>query len=79
VSARRRVDLRTLPHGLGYVIALAVAAGVVALAWWASRGKPQPAWWTGHALPILYWSSPFIFAYLVWRYVRLWRRRGGGR
>jgi hypothetical protein len=75
VSDRRRVDLRRLPYGLAYVIALAVAAGVVAVAWWASRGKPQPAWWADQALPILYYASPFVFAYLVYRYVRLYRAR----
>lgn len=74
MSDRRQVDLRRLPYGLAYVIALAVAAGVMALAWYSSRGKPQPEWWTDHALPILYWSSPFLFAIVVYRWVLFFRR-----
>jgi hypothetical protein len=67
---RRRVDLRRLPHGLGYVISLAVVAFVIGLAWLASRGEPAPAWWDRYASPAILWISPVAFAFLVWRYVR---------
>lgn len=76
-APRRRVDIRRLPYGLGYVIALAVVVFVVALAWFASRDNPSaPDWWTRYASPAILWSSPILVVLLVIRYVRrLGRRR----
>lgn len=56
----RRVDLRRLPHGLGYGIALLVAIAVIALAYAVSLGNPAPKWWWDYAVPVVYWSSPFL-------------------
>ena len=67
---RRRVDIRRLPYGLGYVISLAMVAFVIALAWLASRADPAPAWWDRYASPAILWISPIAFVLLVWRCVR---------
>lgn len=67
-SPRRRVDIRRLPYGRGYVIALAVVVFVVGLAWLASRGDPARAWWDRYASPAILWISPVAFVLLVWRY-----------
>ena len=72
---RRRVDIRRLPYGLGYVISLSMVAFVIALAWLASRGDPAPAWWEGYASPAILWISPVAFVLLVWRYVHRLRDR----
>jgi hypothetical protein len=72
---RRHVDVRRLPHGLGYVIALGVVAFAIGLAWLASRGEPGPAWWDRYASPAILWISPIAFALLVWRYARRMQRR----
>ena len=72
---RRRVDIRRLPYGLGYVISLSVVAFVIGLAWLASRGDPAPAWWAGYASPAILWISPVAFVLLVWRYVHRLRDR----
>jgi hypothetical protein len=74
-TPRRRVDLRGLPHGLGYVIALAVVVFVIGLAWLASRGGPAPAWWDRYASPAILWISPVAFVLLVWRYVHRLRSK----
>ena len=75
-DSRRRVDVRRLPHGLGYVIALAVVAVVIALAWLASRDDPAaPDWWTRYASPAILYSSPVLVALLAIRYARRLRRR----
>lgn len=76
---RRRVDIRRLPYGLGYVIALAVVAVVVGLAWLAASDQPAPDWWERFASPAILWVSPALFVLLVWRWVRRLRgRRDGG-
>jgi hypothetical protein len=73
---RRRVDVRRLPYGLGYVVSLAVVAFVIGLAWLASRDDPAPAWWDSYASPAILWISPIAFVLLVWRYVRRLQRKG---
>ena len=75
---RRTVDLRRLPHGLAYVIALVVAVMVVALAWLASRGASAPGWWENVASPAILWVSPVLFVLLLWRWWRVLRRRRDG-
>ncbi len=72
---RRQVDIRRLPHGLGYILALAVVAFVIGLAWLASRDEPSPDWWGRYAAPAILWISPVAFVLLVWRYVRRLRRK----
>jgi len=54
---RIRVNLRTLPTWLQYLIALTVIAIVVIAAWLVSHGTPTPASnWIVHTLaPILGW------------------------
>lgn len=75
-APRRQVDIRRLPHGLGYVMALAVVAFVIALAWLASREDPAaPEWWSRYASPAILWSSPILVLLLVIRYVDRMRRR----
>jgi hypothetical protein len=71
---RRRVDLRKLPYGLGYIISIAVVVFVIALAWLSSRNKPAPAWWTHGASPIIYWTSPLLIVVLIAYYIRRSRR-----
>ena len=73
-SPRRRIDLRRLPHGLGYAIAVAVTAAVLWLASLVSRGQPGPEWWSRYAAPAIYWSSPFLLAIVIVRYVLRIRR-----
>jgi hypothetical protein len=77
-SRRRRIDLRQLPFGLGYMIAGAVSLLVILAAWHASRGSETPGWWESYAVPILYWSSPILVLLAILARLRR-RRRAQGR
>jgi len=74
-AKRQRVDLRRLPYGAGYLIALVVVAVVLYLAYRASAGEEAPAWWAGYAVPAIYWSSPFLVAIAIAYRVRQQRKR----
>ena len=71
---RHEVDLRRLPSWAQYVIALAVVAVVVALAWFVGRDRPVPTWVSEKLVPGLAWI--FIIALVATLMVRLVRGRG---
>jgi hypothetical protein len=73
--SRKKVNLRTLPTWLQYLIALTVTAIVVVIAWLVSRGTPTPATtWVEHTLaPILGWLFIILVVFLI--ILRLTKRR----
>ena len=73
-TPRRRVDIRRLPYGLGYLLAVAVVALVLVLASRASAGRPAPAWWGRYATPAIYYASPLLLAVGIAARVRARRR-----
>jgi len=60
---------------LGYLVALAVVALVIFLAWQVSQGRPTPSWWGHYVVPAIYWSSPFLVALAIVRRIQRGRRR----
>lgn len=76
---RIRVDLKRLPRWVQYLIALAVTAFVVILAWHVGKDRPTPHWITAYLVPALGWIGLVLLvtggiARLLER-----RRRQGGR
>ena len=72
-APRKRIDLRELPYGLGYLVAAAVMFLIALVAWQVSRGSETPDWWRHYIIPIIYWSSPFLVALAI--FFRIRRRR----
>jgi hypothetical protein len=72
---RRHIDLRQLPYGLGYLIAIVVVALTLFLAWQNSKGYSAPLWWDQYIVPTIYWSSPFLVVIAILHRVRQWRTR----
>jgi len=72
---RIRVDLKRLPLALQYAIAVAVAAGVMTMAWRVGRHRPTPAWLTDVLIPIWQWVGvTILFGFIL---VALYRRFTG--
>ena len=69
---RMRVNLRTLPVWLQYVISLSAVALVVTAAWIVGRDRPIPFWITHYLIPILGWT---YIALLVFLAIRWFARR----
>jgi hypothetical protein len=70
---RVRIDLRrVLSRGAQWALALAVVAGVAALAWGLHRDDPVPHWIGAYLVPALGWLYILvaIFSAIAW-----WRRR----
>jgi hypothetical protein len=55
MTPRKKVDLRTLPTWLQYLISLTTIAIVVAVAWLAGRNNPLPEWISLYLVPALGW------------------------
>jgi hypothetical protein len=72
-AERRRINLRDLPYGLGYVIAAMVMLCVILVAWHVSRGSETPEWFQRYVIPALYWSSPVLVFFAI--FFRIGRRR----
>ncbi|MCP3097291.1 hypothetical protein LZ198_00235 [Myxococcus sp. K15C18031901] len=72
---RLRVDLRRLPRGVQYALALGVTALVVMVAWRDRDGAPAPAWMMDTLVPILSWLGLFLLVTGV--VARLWAKRRG--
>ena len=73
---RIRLDLRQLPHRLGYLIAIAVVAVTLLIAQQVSKGHAAPLWWDDFVVPTIYWSSPLLVAIAIaYRVYRTRRRR----
>ena len=70
---RRRINLRELPYGLGYVIAVVVSLVIILTAWHVSRGTETPPWWQSYVVPAIYWSSPLLVFLAI--FFRIRRRR----
>ena len=66
--ARYSIDLRTLPRGLQYVIAFAVAALVMLLAWHVGRTRPTPTW-LGPVQVVWTWLGPALLAFFILRWL----------
>ncbi len=61
--SRIRVDFRQIqPVWLRYLIAIAVVAGVVGLAWRVGGDEPVPAWVSDYLVPALGWAAIVVFA-----------------
>jgi peptidoglycan/LPS O-acetylase OafA/YrhL len=71
---RRKVDLRHLPRGTQYVIALTVVAVVVAAAWIVGQDRPVPTWITRFLVPALGVLYLVLTSVAVGSWLR--RRRG---
>lgn len=68
--SRRRVDLRTLPVWLQYLIALTVAAMVMAAAWLVGRDEPVPYWIKNYLVPALGWIYLLLLAIVIIDWLR---------
>lgn len=73
--ARIRIDLKRLPIAAQYAIAIAVAAGVMTLAYRVGSRRPTPAWLTEVGIPIWQWVGvailfAFIFAAAYRRFTK---------
>ena len=65
---RKKVDLRTLPLWLQYLIALVVVGAVVGLALVVGRDRPIPFWIKDYLTPMLGVAAILVFTYklAVW-------------
>ena len=64
MESRRSVNLRTLPLYVQYVLASAIAALVMAIAWKVGRDRPAPAW-VGPTMAVWMWIGPGLLAFFV--------------
>jgi hypothetical protein len=72
--SRKRVNLKTLPAWLQYLIALAVIAAVAAAAWIVGKDKAIPSWITNYLIPILGWSYIVLaLCVIVSGFLKRWR------
>ncbi|MDT5062506.1 MAG: hypothetical protein QOH63_2965 [Acidobacteriota bacterium] len=67
---KNKIDLRTLPRWLQYVIALTVVAIVTIAAWLVGRNRPIAYWITHYLIPILGVSYIVLFTFVILRRVR---------
>jgi hypothetical protein len=67
--SKDKIELRTLPTWLKYLISLTVIALVVAAARIFGSGKPAPNWILHGLIPVLGWLYLALVAYLIIYYV----------
>jgi len=76
---RQSFDLRRLPSPWKYIVALAVIAPIVWLAWHVGKDRPPPYWLVHWLIPFLAWCYIALGAWwLVRRVVRWFRRKPAG-
>ncbi|OUL31317.1 hypothetical protein BV372_20360 [Nostoc sp. T09] len=69
MNTRKKVDLKTLPVFLQYVIALLVSTIVFALAWYVGKDKPIPDWIQNYIMPNLGWIGIVLLSYFFGRWL----------
>jgi hypothetical protein len=76
---RIRVDLKRLPLAVQYAIAIAVAVGVMTMAWRVGRHRPTPAWLTDVLIPIWQWVGvTILFGFILAALYRRFTSRHSG-
>jgi hypothetical protein len=63
--SRKKVNLRTLPVWVQYLISLAVITIVVTAAWVVGKGRAIPSWITEYLIPILGWSYIVLLLFVI--------------
>jgi hypothetical protein len=76
---RRFIDLRRLPVGWQYVIALTTVAVVVGLAVRFGEHRPAPRWLSDWLIPALGWVVLVVFGFRLARWLMRRLGRSGSR
>jgi len=65
---RARINLHRLRLPLQFLIAVAVSAIVIAVAWFVGRDRPQPTWLKDYLIPAWRWvGTAILFTFIgVW-------------
>lgn len=67
--SREKIDLKTLPPWIQYLIAIITAIIVFALAWQVGKDKPIPDWIQNYIMPNLGWVGIVLLGYFFTRWV----------
>ena len=63
--SRKKVDLRTLPAWLYYIVALVVTVAIMIVAWIVGRDRPIPDWIENYLIPSLGWVFLLFLAVAI--------------
>jgi hypothetical protein len=74
-SQHQTFDLRRLPSPWKYIVALAIMAPIVWLAWHVGKNRPRPYWLEHRLIPFLAWCYIVLGAWWVIRRMVRWFRK----